>query len=275
MEVYDKSVSMFGVGFLNVAHAASEAVEHGSEGSLSIHLAPEILGYFFGVPITNTLLTTWLVMLGLTFFALLLRHKLALVPSRLQAMVEFTIGGGYDYIKSILESEQHARRFFPLIATIFLFVLALNWVGLLPGVDAIGYYREDRLIPFFHPASTDLNITFAFALVAFFTIEIAGVLILGVLKYGGKFVNFSSPLAFAVGIIELFSELARLIAFSFRLFGNIFAGKTLILVVIFFVPFVAPIPFLAFEIFVGFIQAFIFAVLTLFFIKLAIEEPQH
>ena len=76
-----------------------------------------------------------------------------------------------------------------------------------------------------------------------------------------------------MGIIEFFSELARLISFSFRLFGNIFAGKTLILVIIFFVPFVAPAPFLAFEIFVGFIQAFIFAVLTLFFIKLAIEEP--
>ena len=82
------------------------------------------------------------------------------------------------------------------------------------------------------------------------------------------------PLAFVIGIIELLSELARLISFSFRLFGNIFAGKTLLLVVMFLAtPYLLPVPLLAYELFVGFIQAFIFAILTLFFIKLAIEEP--
>ena len=96
---------------------------------------------------------------------------------------------------------------------------------------------------------------------------------LGFMKYGSKFINFSSPLAFLIGIIELISELARLVSFSFRLFGNIFAGKTLLVIAIFFAPFVLPVPILAFELFVGVIQAFIFAVLTLFFIKLAIQEP--
>jgi len=258
------------MGFIETAYAA----ESGSEGGISVHLAPEIMGTFLGVPITNTLITVWFVMLLLTGVAFIVRRRLTLVPGGLQVIMETLIGGAYDYVKDVLESETYARRFFPLIITIFIFILSLNWVGLLPGVDAIGIYHEGgKLVPFLHPANTDLNITIAFALVAFFTIEIAGVLVLGVLKYGGKFVNFSSPLAFAVGIIELFSELARLVAFSFRLFGNIFAGKMLLLVVMFFVPFVMPIPFLAFEIFVGFIQAFIFAVLTLFFIKLAIEEP--
>ena len=261
------------MSFVATAHAA----ESGQEEGLSIHLAPDILGYVFGVPITNTLVTVWFVMGLLILFAVIFRRQITMVPSGLQVIVETLVGGGYDYVKEVLESETYARRFFPLIATIFLFVLSLNWVGLLPGVDAIGIYKMAehgvKFVPFLHPAATDLNITFAFALVAFLTIELAGVLVLGVLKYGGKFVNFSSPLAFAVGIIEFFSELARLISFSFRLFGNIFAGKTLILVIIFFVPFVAPAPFLAFEIFVGFVQAFIFAVLTLFFIKLAIEEP--
>lgn len=254
---------------IQTAHAAGDGI--------SIHLAPKVLGYFFGIPITNTLLTTWFVMALLIGFALLVRSRIALVPGGVQVMVESLIGGAYDYVKEVLESETHARRFFPIIITIFIFVLTLNWIGLLPGVDAIGIYKEshgeETLIPFLHPANTDLNITFAFALVAFLTIELAGILLLGVLKYGGKFVNFKSPLAFLIGIIELFSEIARLISFSFRLFGNIFAGKTLILVVMFFVPFLAPVPFLAFEVFVGFIQAFIFAVLTLFFIKLAIEEP--
>jgi F-type H+-transporting ATPase subunit a len=161
--------------------------------------------------------------------------------------------------------------------TIFLFILSLNWVGLLPGVDSIGIMKEvhgeEKLIPFLHPANTDLNITISFALIAFFAIEIIGIMTLGFFKYGSKFINFSSPLAFLIGIIELFSELARLVSFSFRLFGNIFAGKTLLVIAMFFVPFILPVPILAFELFVGFIQAFIFAVLTLFFIKLAIAEP--
>jgi F-type H+-transporting ATPase subunit a len=161
--------------------------------------------------------------------------------------------------------------------TIFIFILAMNWFGLLPGVTSIGYYaghgEESHFIPFLYPAATDLNITIAFALIAFFTIELAGVLALGLWKYTGKFVNFSSPLAFVIGIIELISELARLISFSFRLFGNIFAGKTLLVVIMFFIPYVVPIPIIAFEVFVGFIQAFIFAILTLFFIKLAREAP--
>jgi F-type H+-transporting ATPase subunit a len=115
--------------------------------------------------------------------------------------------------------------------------------------------------------------TIALAIIAFVAIELAGVLLIGLWKYAGKFINFSSPLNFLIGIIELFSELARLVSFSFRLFGNIFAGKTLLLVTMFFVPLIIPVPILAFELFVGFIQAFIFAVLTLFFVKLATEAP--
>lgn len=105
------------------------------------------------------------------------------------------------------------------------------------------------------------------------TIEYAGISVVGALKYIGKFITFKSPLAFFVGIIELISEFGRLLSFSFRLFGNIFAGKTLILVAIFFLPYLVPVPIMAFELFVGFIQAVVFAMLTLFFIKLAVAEP--
>lgn len=254
---------------MNVAHAAGEGI--------AIHLAPEVIGHFFGLPITNTLVTTWFVGILLVAFAVFFRKKLSLVPGKLQVIMEALIGGAYDYIKDTLEDEKLARRIFPLIMTIFIFILALNWVGLLPGVTSIGYtsthHGEEVFLPFLYPANTDLNVTLALAIVVFFAIEITGVIMLGFLKYGGKFVNFKSPLGFLIGIIELFSEIARLVSFSFRLFGNIFAGKTLIVIAMFFVPFVLPVPLLAFELFVGFIQAFIFAVLTLFFIKLAITEP--
>ena len=112
------------------------------------------------------------------------------------------------------------------------------------------------------------------AILSFLVIEVSGIVAIGAWRYGGKFLNFRHGfIGFFVGIIEFFSELARIVSFSFRLFGNVFAGEVLILVVTFFLPFIAPVPVMMFEIFVGFVQAAIFALLTLFFIKLAIAEP--
>ncbi len=253
------------------------SIAHAAEGGIAIHLAPPVLGHIFGIPLTSTMLTAWLTVAILIIFALVFRRKIALIPSKTQIAVEALIGGAFDYMEGVLESKALAKKYFPIIMTIFIFILALNWIGLLPGFTSFGIYEshhgETSLVPFFYPANTDLNMTIALAVIAFVFIEVAGVLTIGLWKYAGKFLNFSSPLNFLIGIIELFSELARLISFSFRLFGNIFAGKTLLLIAMFFIPFVLPVPILAFEIFVGLIQAFIFAVLTLFFIKLAIQEP--
>jgi F-type H+-transporting ATPase subunit a len=250
------------------------ATAHAAEG-ISVKLSPYIVGEIGGMPITATLLTSWLAMVLLVFGAWLLRKRLQAVPGKVQSLVEVVIGGAYEYVADTLESRQLAKKYFPVLMTIFLFLLVMNWLGLVPGVTSIGYFADGKLIPFFYPPATDLNIALAFALVAMFVIEFAGIAALGAWKYGSKFINFSSPLAFVVGIIELISELGRLISFSFRLFGNIFAGKTLLTVAIFFVPFVLPIPILAYEVFVGFIQAGVFAFLTLIFIKLAVAEPHH
>ena len=257
-------------GFVATAHAA------GTEG-ISIKLAPYVLGEVAGVPITATMVTAWFSMLLITAFVILFRSKLALVPGGTQNVIEAVIGGAYDYVETTLESPKLAQRYFPILMTIFLFLLVMNWIGLLPGVTSIGFWQgegADRsLVPLLYPPATDLNITLAFAFISVLVIQAAGILSLGVLKYGGKFINFSSPMAFVVGIIELISEIGRLISFSFRLFGNIFAGKTLLTVGIFFVPFILPVPILGYELFVGFIQAGVFAFLTLIFIKLAVSEP--
>src|SRR3989344_2475897 len=121
--------------------------------------------------------------------------------------------------------------------------------------------------------NTLLTSWLALAIIAVFTIEIAGIVAGGFFRYAGKFLNFSSPLNFVVGIIELVSELSRFVSFSFRLFGNIFAGEVLLAVAAFFVPYVLPVPLMSFELFIGVVQAAVFALLTLFFIKLAIAEP--
>ena len=251
--------------FIATAHAAGDGIH--------VALKPYIVGELFGVPITATLVTTWLSMAVLIIGAYFISRKPKLIPKPAQSVAELLVGGVYDYMSDVLESRKLALKYFPVVMTIFIFVLALNWIGLLPGVTSIGFNHEGHFTPLLYPAATDLNITIAFAIIAFLTIEMAGVVALGLWKYGGKFINFSSPLAFIIGIIELISELARLISFSFRLFGNIFAGKTLLVVIVFFIPYIIPVPLYGFEVFVGFIQAFIFAILTLFFIKIAIAEP--
>lgn len=250
-------------------------------GGISIHLAPLALFHIGAFPVTNTLLTALTVSVLLALFAYVAGRALKLKPSGFQAMLELLITYPYDFVRETLGNDRLAERMFPLIMTIFLFVLAVNWFGLLPFVASVGVTESvkgtSELIPFFYPGATDLNLTLALALIAFFAIEIAGFATLGALKYAKKFITFNSPLAFLVGIIELVSEFVRLISFSFRLFGNIFAGKVLVLVIMLFVPFILPVPFLAFETFVGFIQAAIFALLTLFFTKIAVElhEEEH
>ena len=157
----------------------------------------------------------------------------------------------------------------------FLFIFAANVIEFTPGIGSIGFFHGEAFTPILRSLNTDLNATLALALIAFFLIEFAGIAALGALKYAGKFVNLKSPLSFMIGVIELFSEIARLIAFSFRLFGNIFAGEVLILVITFFVPLILPVPLMLFEVFVGFIQAAIFALLTLYFIKIAVTNPEE
>lgn len=131
--------------------------------------------------------------------------------------------------------------------------------------------NEAVLIPFLRVTASDLNFTLALALIAFTVIEIAGFQALG-LGYLGKFFTFKSPLAVFVGLVELLSEIARIISFSFRLFGNLFAGQVLLFIMPFLVPFLLVLPFYGLELFVGIIQGFVFAMLTLVFMSIAIES---
>jgi len=244
---------------------------------IHIALSAEKITEFWGLPITNTLLTSWVVVILLIGGAFLIRKNLKLVPGKFQALVEALFTTIMDYMEEALESKELTKRFFPLIATIFLFIFISNMVEFIPGIGSIGFFGvhngAEEFTPLLRSVNTDLNVTLALAIISFVVIEISGVFIIGFLKYFSKFVNFKSVLGFIIGIIELFSEIARLIAFSFRLFGNIFAGEVLILVIIYFVPYILPVPLMLFEVFVGFIQAAIFSLLTLFFIKIAITEP--
>ncbi len=260
-----------------IAETIAQTAEVASGSGIHIALAAEQLGVFFGIPITNTLITSWAVILILFVIAFFVGRSIKMIPGRVQTLFETMISFILDYMTEVLEDAKLARKLFPLITTLFLFIFASNILEFTPGIGSFGLIEHTALGEVFTPilrsVNTDLNVTLALAIIAFVTIEVVGVATLGFVKYTKKFINFSSPLAFLVGIIELFSEIARLISFSFRLFGNIFAGEVLILVIVSFVPYFIPVPMMLFEVFVGLIQAAIFALLTLFFVKMAITEP--
>lgn len=229
-----------------------------------------------GFPVTNTIILTTFVMIGLLCLALFVKARFNIIPRGAQNLFEWVIEQLLDLTEGIFGSRKKAEKYLPFIATIFFFVLFSNWSGLLPGVGSIGVYEEHDgetvFLPIFRAASSDLNFTLALAIITVLAINIFGIAAIGFWKHAHKFINFKSPIAFFVGILELISEVARMVSFSFRLFGNIFAGEVMLVIAAFFLPYILPVPLLALEIFVGLIQASVFAILAAVFTSMAVVE---
>ena len=242
---------------------------------MEISLAAEEIANIGGLPITNSLILAWLVMGIIILFGVMSTRKLSLIPGRLQNFMELVIEKAYGFIKSVIGTDRDTERVFPFIVTFFIFILLSNWFGLIPGVGTIGIGENGHFLPFLRAPTSDLNTTLAYAMISVIITNIFGIAAIGFFKHFGKFISFKSPLAFFVGILESIAEVAKILSFSFRLFGNIFAGEVLLIVVASLIPYIAPIPFLGLEIFVGFIQALVFSMLTLVFIKVAITEVEH
>ncbi|MBI2940353.1 MAG: F0F1 ATP synthase subunit A [Chloroflexi bacterium] len=247
-----------------------------------VEVAAERLFTIGSFPITNTILTAWIVVLFLVVLFRLATRTMRLVPTGLQNLAEALVEALLNFCVGVA-GDKNGRRFFALVGTIFLFVLTSNWMGLLPGVGTIGLWMEkdhhEVLAPLFRSASTDLNMTLTLALYSVIATQIFGARTLGIRQYASKYINLKGGfIGFYVGLLEFLAEVAKLISFSFRLFGNIFAGEILLGVVSFLVPFVAAIPFYGLEVFVGFVQALVFAALTLIFMTIAVSghgEEHH
>lgn len=246
---------------------------------MNISLAAEPLFHIGTFPVTNTLIMSWCIIVGLLALVLIARRQFALVPSGIGNAVEAVVEGLLAFVDSITLNRQRSIRFLPIIATIFLFVILSNWIELVPGLGTIGLWEEHEgktvLIPFIRSASADLNVTLAIALFSVVITQIVGVREIGAGLHVKKFFNFSGPIMFFVGILELISEFAKVISFSFRLFGNIFAGEVLLIVVSTLAPYIVPLPFLVLEIFVGFVQALVFSMLTLVNLNMAASHAEH
>lgn len=245
------------------------------DSGLHISLAAERVGTFLGLPITNSLIMSWVIMALLILAAVIVRRNISIVPGKLQNFFEWLMEYMLSMMEQIFGSKALAERYFPLIATIFVFILAVNLLEFFPLVGPAVYLNQGaEHVGIFHTPSSDLNFTLALAIISFLVIEVSGVLSLGALKYAGKFFNIKGgAMMFAVGLLEIIGNLARLISFSFRLFGAMFAGEVLVLVITHFLPYIASAPLMGFELFVGLLQAGIFAILTMAFIRIAVEEP--
>jgi F-type H+-transporting ATPase subunit a len=276
-----------------------ENAELGHGGDLLSHEQHEIIeklvdeGPYQGSNfiITNALLSSWIASIFLVGLFILGARKAALVPGRFQNFVEIAVEGLLNFVTGTVGRE-HSRLIFPVIATIFLFVLVNAWIGLLPIYPSLGFKDGDIIqIHLLRPAGTDMNMPLALALVSFVFVEWLGFKMLG-MAYITKFFRIGSLKLgiialfrfqildafqylldfFFVGPLEGFSELVRLISFTFRLFGNMTAGEILVLVSAFLVPFIATVGVYGLELLVGFIQALIFSGLTLVFAAIAITS---
>ncbi len=240
---------------------------------MNISFVPEHIFSIGSVAISNSFIVSLIAMLVLIVIGYYSTRKMRLVPYGAQNIIEVIVELLYNMIAGVTGNDKQTRKFFPIIATIFLFVLVSNWLGLIPGVGSIIINETGPegiiQVPIFRAGSADLNFTLALAIVSVFATQFFGIAALGIVRYGKKFFNFKNPIAFFVGILELVGEVAKLMSFSFRLFGNVFAGEVLLLVITFLVPYVVPLPFYLLEVLVGVIQALIFSMLTLVFLKAA------
>jgi F-type H+-transporting ATPase subunit a len=291
------------VGPLGSSILGTQAPNFLSVPKPKVELPSEGILHISGFTITNTLIASWLTIIVLVISFYFCTRKMKLIPGRLQSLAELIVETLLNFVKSVA-GEKNARTLFPIVATIFLYVLTNAFLALLPFFGTIGITEHNgTFVPLLRAANTDINLPLSIALIAFVCIEFWGLRSLGFLHYMNSFFNFGqlrdgftslfkgkirpaiSGIMFGfvnlfVGGLEILSHFIRIVSFTFRLFGNMTAGEILLLVVTFLIPLIASIPFYGLELLVGVLQSLIFAGLTLVFGVIAMaphaeEESQH
>lgn len=233
--------------------------------------AAETILQIGALPITNTLLHTLLVDSLLVGGVVYVNKKLTLIPNNFfQNAIENIIEIFYNLTESI--AAHAASKIFPYFMTFFLFILVANWSSLLPGIGTIGVREHDEIIPFLRGTTSDLNTTLALALISAIATHSLSINTIGIKEYLGRYFSFN-PINLFIGVLEIISEITKIISLSFRLFGNIFAGEVVILTVSSMFAFIFPLPFLMLEVIVGAVQALVFSMLTMVF--MAILTTSH
>jgi F-type H+-transporting ATPase subunit a len=256
-------------------------------------LYAEPIAHIGPLSITNSLLTSWIAVFVIIVISLCLRLKLKEIPKGIQNFFELMLDGALSLCDQVTGNRKISNKVFPIVFSIFLFVLINNWLGILPlgGFGLIESTPEEQaFIPFIRSGTADINTTLALGLLSVIAANLFGIISLGIWKTFNKYVNLKAlggiitkvrrdptvlvvaPVTFFVGILELVGEFAKIASLSFRLFGNVFAGEVLLMSMSAILAYGLPIPFLFLEIFVGVIQAFIFAILVLVYFTIASQD---
>ena len=261
-------------------------------------LAAETISHIGSLPVTNSMVNSFLALIIFIVFAIFLNfginkyYKKNQAPKGIlnffESILEFLLG----YVDNVTKDRKKSLKFLPIVGGLFLFILVSNWMGLLPGTGSFGVWEmvhgKLELVPLLRPANTDLNMTLSMAVFAVIVSHFLGIITIGFFKYANKFIKlgdiytalkslnpmkiFVAVIEFFVGIIEIFSEVAKMVSLSLRLFGNIFAGEVLLTVLASLIAIAVPLPFMALELLVGFIQAVVFSMLTLVYLTMATAE---
>ncbi len=244
--------------------------------------------------VTNSMLSSWIAMIILVTFFIVLSKKIKKIPRGIQNIFEIILEKALELADGVTGNRQKSEKFLPIVLTLFLFILVNNWMGLLPGMGTIGLVEQEKthliFIPFLRGGTADINTTLALAIFAVVASHIFGILTIGTWNHFNKYINLKAfldipqkirkdisiviinPIKAFVGVIELVGEIAKVASLSFRLFGNVFAGEVLLASMMAICAYLVPLPFMFMEILVGLIQALIFAILTLVYLVIATDQ---
>ncbi|MCC6639049.1 F0F1 ATP synthase subunit A [Candidatus Falkowbacteria bacterium] len=279
----------------NTHEASTE--EHEAEVSHEATLFAEPMYHVGNFAITNALVTSWVAVAIIVLLAVMLRKKLATIPKGIQNVFELFIEGALSLCDQVTGDRNISQKIFPIVSSVFFFILINNWMGLIPGVGSFGYIQthdgHDVFVPFLRGGTADLNTTLALGLISVIGSNIFGIISIGAWKMFNKYININAlleipkkvlkdpvvlvtaPINIFVGLIEIVGEIAKIASLSLRLFGNVFAGEVLLGAMSALMAYFVPLPFIFMEVLVGFIQALIFSMLTMVYFTIAAQDHSH
>lgn len=259
-------------------------------------LYAEPIAHFGSFTITNALFTSWIVVFIIIIIAIAVKVSIKKIPKGIQNLFEIVIEGAEDLCDQVTGNRTITNKAFPIVFAVFMFVLLNNWMGILPfggfGLIEMGEHGK-MFIPLIRSGTADINGTLPLAVLSVLGANIFGIISIGLWKSINKYVNLNvlgsiftkvrkdpsvlmtAPIMFAVGLIEIIGEFAKIASLSFRLFGNVFAGEVLLASMATILAYLLPTPFLLLEVLVGVIQAFIFAILTLVYYTISSMDHDH
>ena len=254
-------------------------ISHFAAFDLQVSIGAETLFTVFGFNVTNAFLTG---LVGVIITVAVLVYVAVSVKrgtyNRFIGLVQWVFEGLLNQINDIIPDKKLAKKMTPLAITIFFVVMFNYWLSILPGLDSI----KLNGVPILRSSAADLNFTLALAIITFVTVQMYAVKYLGVFGNIKRYIRnpLKNPVGAFEGALEIIGEFSRGVALALRLFGNAFAGEILLIVILLLTSYIASIVlpfFMLFELFIGFIQAYVFFVLTLIFTALAVthEEPHE